>query len=77
MGTTDSITGTFDQDADHDCERRTRLETKKRDRAGNRQLEEIRRANQRRPAADVVRHAECSTAVEIDLNDGSARSRAR
>ena len=38
----------LDQDADHGCERRTRLKAKERDRGGDRQLEKIRGADQRR-----------------------------
>src|SRR5829696_3212878 len=43
----------LDEDADHGRERRARLEAEQSDRRGDRQFEEIRRADQRRRAGDA------------------------
>ena len=48
----------FDEDADDRRERGARLEAKKRDRRRNRELEEIRGADQGRRAGDIVRDAQ-------------------
>ena len=58
MRTTESMTGTSTSTPTTVASAAPGLEAEQRDRGGDRELEEIRGADQRRRAGDVVRHAE-------------------